>query len=200
MSLNDWARTSVQYCIIFKFNIKVSRLIRQAERKHYEDLFIANKNNIKKSWEIIKHIINKTKSRSTIDTIVLDDELITNKKGIAKCFNNYFVDVGPAIARKWNTSSIDVMSYLGNYIKQTIFLKPVDEIELIDIINNLKECSPGWDSICSKIVKATAQYFIRPLLYIYNLSVLHGIFPDELKKANVLPFLNGDWWLVIVPW
>ena len=33
--------------------------------------------------------------------------------------------------------------------------------------------------------------FKRPLVHITNMSILHGVFPDELKIAKVLPFYKG---------
>ena len=44
-----------------KYGTKLNQLIRSAERKHYHDLLIEHKSNIKKSWQIIKSVINKRK-------------------------------------------------------------------------------------------------------------------------------------------
>ena len=44
-----------------KYRNKLNQLIRSAERKHYHDLLIEHKSNIKKSWQIIKSVINKRK-------------------------------------------------------------------------------------------------------------------------------------------
>ena len=46
---------------IKKYRNKLNQLIRFAERKHYHDLLIEHKSNIKKSWQIIKSVINKQK-------------------------------------------------------------------------------------------------------------------------------------------
>ena len=40
---------------------KLNQLIRSAERKHYHNMLIEHKSNIKKSWQIIKSVINKRK-------------------------------------------------------------------------------------------------------------------------------------------
>ena len=44
-----------------KYRNELNPLIRSAERKHYHDLLIEQRSNIKKSWQIIKSVINKRK-------------------------------------------------------------------------------------------------------------------------------------------
>ena len=69
----------------------------------------------------------------------------------------------------------------------------VNESEVIDVIKNLKNSSPGWDSIAAKVVKATYPHFIEPLTHIMNLSITQDIFPKVLKLAKVIPlFKTGD--------
>ena len=45
---------------------KLNHLIRKAERKYYQDMLLKNKSNLKKSWQILKGIINKRKYRTTV--------------------------------------------------------------------------------------------------------------------------------------
>ena len=62
----------------------------------------------------------------------------------------------------------------------------------------MKNSSPGWDEISPHIVKMTSSIFIKPLLHICNLSILHGVFPNELKVAKVIPLYKcGDKMLLI---
>ena len=39
----------------------LTRLLRRTERTYYDRLLIDNKNNLKKTWSIIKDVINKKK-------------------------------------------------------------------------------------------------------------------------------------------
>ena len=69
----------------------------------------------------------------------------------------------------------------------------VVEDEVIKIIQNLKESSSGWDDISASIIKKTYSCFIQPLTHILNLSIIKGVFPNELKIARVVPlFKSGD--------
>ena len=48
------------------------------------------------------------------------------------------------------------------------------------------------------IVKMTFSYFLKPLHHICNLSILHGIFPNQLKIAKVIPLFKGGDCMYIV--
>ena len=83
--------------------------------------------------------------------------------------------------------------YLSDNITDSMFLEPVIEDEVKNIVMNLKDSSAGWDSISSKIVKTTYTLFSTPLTYIMNLSLMTGVVPSELKLAKVIPlFKSGD--------
>ena len=73
-----------------------------------------------------------------------------------------------------------------NYDKNSIFLTPTTENELLVIFNTLKSSScPGYDGIDSKILKQIAPTIIQTLLF--NKSLTDGIVPSELKIAKVTP-------------
>ena len=54
-------------------------------------------------------------------------------------------------------------------------------------INFLKNSSPGWDNIPTLIEKHAIHCYIKPLVFLINQSPIEGVFPDELKLANVIP-------------
>ena len=108
---------------------------------------------------------------------------ITNdKKVIVEKFNLFLVNVGPNLAQNIPLNSQSPTASMIKNINSMAVL-PVNESEVIDIIKNLKNSSPGWDSISAKVVKATYLHFIAPLTHIMNLSITQGIFPKELKLA-----------------
>ena len=67
----------------------------------------------------------------------------------------------------------------------------MNEEEVTSILKNMKNSSAGWDSISPCIVKQTYNYFLVPLVHVCNMSLLHGIFPNELKMARVIPLYKG---------
>ena len=69
------------------------------------------------------------------------------------------------------------------------------------VISNLNNSSPGCDNIPppqKKIIgKLFVDQYIEPLTYLINKSIELGIFPDEMKMAQVVPiFKAGDEQLV----
>ena len=124
-----------------------------------------------------------------INNIKVDCE--RNKKYIADAFNNYFANVGPNQARQITTNQ----TMQGTFIKnidtnpETLFLNPVTEDDVIKKINELKNHSaPGLDeTITSVILKQSVPYIAIPLCHIINTMFLTGVFPAQLKKAQITP-------------
>ena len=57
----------------------------------------------------------------------------------------------------------------------------------------MKDSSSGWDCISSSVVKKTSDSIISPLVHVFNLSIIKGVFPSELKIARVVPlYKSGD--------
>ena len=74
-----------------------------------------------------------------------------------------------------------------------MFMEPVKEDEVTTIINNLKNTAPGHDEITAGTLKCVLAAIYHPLVYIWNLSLSEGLFPDELKIANVVPICKADY-------
>ena len=103
----------------------------------------------------------------------------------------YFVNIGASLAEKIPHTNVNPITYVKKNVTRCIQLTPVCEEEIITILKNLKNSSPGWDGISPHIVKLTYSIFMKPLLHICNLSILHGVFPNELKIAKVIPLYKG---------
>jgi hypothetical protein len=108
-------------------------------------------------------------------------------------FNSYFINVGASLDKKIQNTHIKPDSYISQSVTNTIFFSPVIEDEVISIIKNMKNSSPGWDSIPPSLLKKTYIEFVKPLTHTLNLSIIQGIFPEELKIAKVIPIYKaGD--------
>ena len=171
---------------------KLNKLLRQAEREHFDFLLHQNRNNLRKSWSIIKDIINKNSNSSLPHEFLIDNNLTSHQQLIADAFNKFYVNIGPSLARKIRKSNVDPTSYINNTILDTMFLREVEHSEVKNIILSLKNSSPGWDNICPKVVKDSYECIIRPLTHIFNLSFNSGVFPHEFKLARVTPLYKSD--------
>ena len=57
------------------------------------------KNNLKKTWVVIKDLINKKSSKAS-SRFYIENVCTTNKQTIADGFNSHFVNIGPTLAKK----------------------------------------------------------------------------------------------------
>ena len=174
----------------------LNNTMKKAERDH-DVLFRLNKDNTKKTWAIIKEVISKTKTKTTVNKFLINETVITNTEEIAYSFNSFYVNIGPHLASKIPKTSKDPALYIAKQNPDSIFLNNVTENEVIKIINALKISSPGWDVIHSKVIKDTFLLYIEQLVHILNLSISQGVFPSELKTARVIPIYKGDNTMII---
>ena len=182
-----------QEYINYKATLKKS--IRAAKRMYYLRLFTLHKNDTKKTWCL--HVINSTitnKSKSKLHCeFNLDGKIITHSDEIADAFNEYFVNIG----RKLSYQIIPVHQhshYLDNEINERIKLEVVNEDNINEVINRLKnESSYGHDEISNKIIKSAKNSLIQPLKLIINQMLMTGEFLSDLKISRVkLLFKSGD--------
>jgi retron-type reverse transcriptase len=60
-------------------------------------------------------------------------------------------------------------------------------------VDKLKNCATGWDQLPATILKENKPILTKILTHIVNLSLQQGVFPKELKIANVIPiFKSGE--------
>ena len=160
------------------------------KKLHFSKLILKYKNNIKKTWQIIKEAIGKEKrSQHRFPTkIVVDKESITNIHSIAENFNKFFTEIGPNLANKINPSR----KHFHEYLKEFQTYQPENVIS----VNELKDAffllkinkSPGYDNISFNVVKKYFGVLYKPLLHIFNLSIQTGIFQMNLKLQALLQY------------
>ena len=177
-----------------KYKSRLNGLLRRAKKDHYHSLFKSNEQNVKKSWAVMKTLINKTKSSEVPLKLLVNGHHVSDKNVIANKFNNYFVNIGNNLAKNIPESTISPTHYLNDVnITQSIYLQPVDENEVKRIILNLKNSSPGHDGMSSKVIKQTYHIYLPVLVHLLNLSITQGYFPPKLKIAKVVPlFKSGN--------
>ena len=187
------SNTLENICNYKSYKQNLQRLLRIAERKYYEELLNRNKSNLKKLWAIIKDVINKKRTSTVPREFIISGKTVTDQNEISTRFNKYFVNVGKQLADSIVPCDHDPLSFLKRSIPESIFLIPVSEAEIEKVIISLKDASPGWDGIHSKIIKATYKTYLKPLTHVMNLSITQGFFPNQMKIARVIPLhKSGD--------
>ena len=84
------------------------------------------------------------------------------------------------------------MTYLNDAIQEAIFLEPVTLDEIKAIVSSLKNNATGFHEINAEYLKMSMAFVANPLVYICNMSLSEGVFPTQLKIANVIPLYKCD--------
>ena len=93
-----------------------------------------------------------------------------------------------------STASISHKHFLSGTLNQSIFLNLATGEEIIAIANQFQSSkAAGCDNIPMSIVKQSINFISSSPAHIVNLSIMHGIIPDQMKIARVVPiFKAGD--------
>ena len=75
---------------------------KRSKKRYFSRLIMKYKNNIKKTWNVIKDTIGKNKSTQSRfpKKIIHKTKTIADVHLIAKHFNSYFTEIGPNLAKK----------------------------------------------------------------------------------------------------
>ena len=141
-----------------KYRNALNGLLRKTERKYYSRLLEENKNNLVESWKIIKKVINKNTTNLVSKRFSLNDDYITDGNIIADHFNDMYVNLGKNLSANINTvSNRAPESYISLCNKNSLYFEPVSEDEIVKIVLQMKNSSPGSDGITAKILKQSCH-------------------------------------------
>ena len=166
--------------------------LRNAEIQYYSEQYELNSCDMFKGWKLLKTILalnNNSEKRKLCLTV--NNVAVTNSKDIANGFNEFFVSIGPELAKDIH-SDINPLTYVNN-INNSIAIFDVSCEEVRNIIHSLKNSSAGHDEFPTFVGKICVDSYIEPLTFLINSSLRTGVFPSELKLARVVPiFKAGD--------
>ena len=172
---------------------KLSSTLRAAKRNYFEKKFEECKSNMKSTWRLLNEIINKRKSRNSVQSsFVIDNKEITDPMEIANHFCEFFTNIGPSLAKMIPPSTSSFRSFLSGSFINSIFLEPVTEHEISEICASFRAgTSAGFDQVTMDVVKQTINLVIAPLTHIMNLSLSSGLVPEQMKVARVIPLFKS---------
>ena len=104
----------------------------------------------------------------------------------------FFINIGPTFSKSIPGINMSPLYHMGNELNETPFLYPVDGTEIAKITMSLKNSASGYDAINATLLKFLASCIAEPLCYVCNFSLCEGIFPKQLKIANVVPLYKAD--------
>ena len=161
---------------------KMSALLKSNEKKYYQNLIMENQQCLRKTWNVIKQVINKKKSSRKCNEFHSGGNILNDTTEISNKFNNYFINIGPTLASQIPDTGTNYKKFLPNNNTNSIFLSPVNHDEIKNNILNLNNSAPGWDEITAKMLKLVGDKLSLPLTHLINLSFQEGFFfPEELN-------------------
>jgi hypothetical protein len=169
----------------------LNHILRSAERQYYQSQLENAQNNLRQSWKIIKEVINKNKKMQKKSRFLINGNIIENTSEIAEAFNNFFINIGNELDKKIPKTLTKPTAFIPRNYNINLFLDPATSDEIGIIIDKLKECATGWDCIPSIVIKDSKEILKPTLRHIINNSLTYGIFPTELKLANVVPIFKA---------
>ena len=106
---------------------------------------------------------------------------VSNKKDIANGFNNFFVNVGPNLAKSIvPIKEKELPRNLLHNNEFTMFLADVSENELLRIVSKCKnKSSCDVNGLNMSFAKATFNAIIKPFTQLSNLSLTTAVFPQK---------------------
>lgn len=177
------------------YNKVLRNLIRSAKKSYYESCFTKFRQDIKKTWNTIKSILNRNPNKKEFPCkFLINGTYVTDKQDIANQFNEYFTHIGPNMSSNiilpQNQSFED---YLQTPTHQNFVFEKVDQDTVSNIIDKLKpKASSGVDCVSSKLLKFIKNVIVAPLTLIVNQTIETGIFPKKLKIAKVVPLYKKN--------
>ena len=173
---------------------KLNTLIRKSKRKYFFNKFEKVKNNMKQTWQTINDIMGRGKKQPKQNKFKdKQGKFVTNPQDISNKFNDFFVNIGPKLAKNIQNTGKNYFDYLQSPLSTSMYMKPVVEMEIIKIIEQFDpNKSAGYDGIGNFIIKRVSNEIAEPLAMIFNLSITTGVVPGKLKMAKVIPIYKKD--------
>ena len=169
---------------------QVNNKIKQSKREYYTNKLNNSSGNVKETWKVINEVLGRKKRTDITEEFSIDGHQISSPKNIANKFNELYVRTGERLSTRVPPAIHGLEYYLPNRRLNSFYMAETCQNEIINIINDFKNFSPRHDEIPMFLVKKVVDLLIVPLLYICNLSLNNGVFPNKLKIAKVTPIFK----------
>ncbi len=174
------------------FRNVVSNSLKIAKRDYYTGIILENKNKPKLMWKCLKELLPE-KCNPNLKGLLVNGKSITNSKGIANPYNEYFTSIGNDLASKLpphnpsNLTNSDQPSGIPTFHFPIIHTDTVEK-QLSHMPENK---AVGLDKISCRLLRIAASIISKPLTSIMNKSLQNGKFITEWKHAKVIHLLKS---------
>ena len=111
----------------------------ESKTEYYRMQFSKHKDNLKQTWKLIGTLVNrKTKGQILPTRITHSNRTFTQEKDIAELFNNFFVNIGPILAKEIKPDHTDPLQYIESMPSNSFYLAPVTQTQVFTFFAGLK--------------------------------------------------------------
>ena len=138
-----------------KYRNVLTTVLKNAKRLYYSRVFEENKGNTGKTWNTINELLhsgNSSKKITEVEQLCINtnegDKILHSDHEIATAFNEFFVNIGPNLAKEIPENDFDFKEYLGDKNNKSLFFKPVSNSEVVNhllALDTRKAC--GYDNM-----------------------------------------------------
>ena len=143
-------------------------MIRQAKIIHYQNEFKKYKGNIKKTWGTINSILNRNRKVNNFPSHIISQKgKLDNIQDIVNEFNDYFCNIGQALAQKIPDSRKSFSHFLKKQIHFTFSFSLIDKETILKVLNDFKpKSSKDSDGLSMKLLKLIKTKWLNPSKYL----------------------------------
>src|ERR1043165_8156647 len=158
------------------------------EQDYYSNEFAKYNHDIKKTWQLIKSIVNTENKDTIIKEILINGKKIEDSELIADIFNTHFTNLPKSLAQNIPLSKKSYQDYMPASSMNSFAMLPTSSYEIIAINKTLKDThSTGPDDLNPHILSPLMDLLATPLSEIINCSIRTGDVPSDIKLAKVIP-------------
>ena len=172
---------------------KVNSAVQAAKRRYYQNEFLQNERDPRGMWKVINDIFGRQKPLNYIPKLVTHDGTFTENLDKANALNNYFCNIGSSLNGEVPRATRNFTEFMPRGQTEQFKFESVEESEVIEIVNSLRNVGAGYDEIPMFIYKNHISHLSKVITHICNLSLSQGLFPPKLAIAKVnCIFKAGD--------
>ena len=165
----------------------VTDALPEAKESYYKAQFEKVKHDPKKAWKTVNQNLNRNQTCQEIHALKTQNGDISDPTELAECFNDYFINVGPDIAKTIDKNDRNFTDYISKATSKLNF-QDVSESKVQRLLFSLNpRKSTGVDKIPAKIIRIVSPVIANCLTKIFNRAISNESFPFEWKQAIVIP-------------
>ena len=185
-------------------------LLRKTKKDYFNYLNIKNITDYKAFWKTIKLYFSNKGLNSSSLILSEKNKIVTNDQDIANIMNNYFTGIASHLNLKRdqinhtenltnitenfkNNENIQRIKLANLHHRQTFNFHYVSvKVVKNELMNLSSKKATRQGNIPAKILKDSLSVYAKELTTIINNCLKDGLFPNELKLADVSPVFKKD--------